>query len=365
MDCSCFNDNATACGAKCTASCISGAPLDASSSVCTTTHALSQCDLYEILMNTEGCSSAEVCLEKLELLGPLNNALEAFDMNCPDRIAAFVAQVLHETARLTTFYQPADDGAGAVHMLPSNFRLACEELPQLQADMALLPGCSRSGAGACMCGTDTEAALLVAAPEHAFMAGAWWFAYGSTHALKHLGCGDLRLSNDYRKISVCVFGGGVDSGLVQRLSFYDATKAITDRFQPRSCVLDHYPNATTCAFGAALATPGSESESGQDGQGGESEGTNSNSCSVAGQFTVPFTNSCGIFAGVCLGVLAVLYCICAHMRSKASRASRRKEKTKRGAQMQQQRMQQNPAAQPGVRLPPPSLPPPSMPHTHI
>jgi predicted chitinase len=33
-------------------------------------------------------------------------------MNTPLRIAAFLAQVRHETAGLTIFYQPLDNGAG-------------------------------------------------------------------------------------------------------------------------------------------------------------------------------------------------------------------------------------------------------------
>lgn len=48
----------------------------------------------------------------LAYLPHIETALNTYNMNTNLRIAAFLAQVRHETAGLTTFFQPADNGAG-------------------------------------------------------------------------------------------------------------------------------------------------------------------------------------------------------------------------------------------------------------
>ena len=50
-------------------------------------------------------------------------------MMCPLRAAAFLAHVRHETDGFRAQYQPLDMGAGAIHMIPYNFRLACRAIP--------------------------------------------------------------------------------------------------------------------------------------------------------------------------------------------------------------------------------------------
>jgi hypothetical protein len=95
----------------CVPSCVAGLPSAAARTPCSQRYALTSCDLTSILAATGGCGKPTTA-ECTDMVGPLNAALEAFDMNCPLRIAAFIAQVLHETARLGTFYQPLDDGAG-------------------------------------------------------------------------------------------------------------------------------------------------------------------------------------------------------------------------------------------------------------
>lgn len=155
----------------------------------------------------------------------IQTALNTYDMKTPLRIAAFLAQVRHETAGLSTFYQPADNGAGAIHMLPQNFRIACAEIPSLRQAMT-------SAYGSCSGGSDVAAGQIVAQLPYTFLTGGWWFVQGSKEIMGWTSCGDLRVNADqglgspgtpgtgYYEISRCIFGNGPDAGLAQRISYY-------------------------------------------------------------------------------------------------------------------------------------------------
>lgn len=161
----------------------------------------------------------------------IQTALNQYDMKTPLRIAAFLAQVRHETAGLTSFYQPADNGAGAIHMLPANFRIACAGIPSLrQAFANTFSSCASSDK--CSCGTDVAAGQVVSQNAYSFLTGAWWFVQGSKEIMGWTSCGDLRVNADqglgspgspgtgYYEISRCIFGNGADAGLAQRISYY-------------------------------------------------------------------------------------------------------------------------------------------------
>eukprot|EP01117_Protostelium_nocturnum_P009614 TRINITY_DN3432_c0_g1_i1.p1 TRINITY_DN3432_c0_g1~~TRINITY_DN3432_c0_g1_i1.p1 ORF type:complete len:208 (+),score=65.01 TRINITY_DN3432_c0_g1_i1:67-690(+) len=162
----------------------------------------------------------------------LNAVLRQYQLVSPLRKAAFFAQVRHETAGCTTFYQPADGGAGAIHMLPANFRIACEDVGEIKAAFQRRFG----GSNPCRAGSDIEAGKVIQTPKIAFLTGAWWMAEGSR---KILGgpCGDLRPVMDrglgtqnpltgYYLLSRCIFGGNPDAGLAQRVAYYKKAKEV-------------------------------------------------------------------------------------------------------------------------------------------
>jgi len=113
-------------------------------------------------------------------VNPLNYALKKNQMDCPNRVTAFLAQVRHETASLTTFHQPADNGAGALHMVPSNWGRMCQQVSEIkQMFSEKFPNC-----GNCECvpamaanqfGADTTRAAkeIFATPLAAFLSGTW------------------------------------------------------------------------------------------------------------------------------------------------------------------------------------------------
>jgi len=182
-------------------------------------------------------------------VAPLNVALQRYSMNCLQRIAVFLAQVRHETAGLTVFHQPADNGAGSLHMTPSNWLYLCQGVPEIkQAFSSKFPNC-----GNCECTTTmasnqfsadtTKAAVeIFADPNIAFLSGTWWFATGAglQATLGWKGCGDLRLDSDvglggpgpsdchhtgYYQVTCCVFWTiGSSSGMTQRIAYYEVAE---------------------------------------------------------------------------------------------------------------------------------------------
>ena len=187
------------------------------------------------------------CFDCATYLPHLNTALQEGNMLCPLRVTAFLAQSRHETDGFLQMYQPVDDGAGALHMLPRNFRLACQHLPALsQAFAAAFPACETVESAPCSCGSDAEAGAIVQRPELTIRVGVWWFVAGAELVLG-APCSDLRLDADvglgereslisrehpgtgFYKVSTCIFGFATDAGLPQRVGFYLSARRV---FEP-------------------------------------------------------------------------------------------------------------------------------------
>eukprot|EP01124_Arcella_intermedia_P021359 TRINITY_DN2979_c0_g1_i1.p1 TRINITY_DN2979_c0_g1~~TRINITY_DN2979_c0_g1_i1.p1 ORF type:complete len:353 (+),score=51.42 TRINITY_DN2979_c0_g1_i1:22-1080(+) len=218
-----------------------GAPTDLpppASSGCGSTKVLTLGDLQAIMKSTHP--------DLANWVTPINIALDRYQMNCPKRLINFLAQVRHETAGLTVFHQPLDNGAGVLHMTPSNWPLACSSVSEIaEAFGEAFPGCQD-----CSCTQDlaktpmsadaTKAALSVfSKPLPAALSGAWWYAAGAQNpqVFGWKGCGDLRLDADaglgapgpsdcthsgLYQTTCCIFWTiGDGSGLSQRLQYYN------------------------------------------------------------------------------------------------------------------------------------------------
>lgn len=112
-------------------------------------------------------------------------------MACPLRLSAFIAQARHATDGFKFLKSQASNGAGAIHLQPSNFRLACLQVPELKvAFVAAFGSCDISSS------QHSAAANIVARPEYAFRVAVWWFRTGSNQLLGDP-CGDLRFDADY------------------------------------------------------------------------------------------------------------------------------------------------------------------------
>jgi hypothetical protein len=181
----------------------------------------------------------------------LNSALARYAMDCPNRITAFLSQVRHETASLTIFHQPRDNGAGTLHMIPQNWGHVCKAVPEIRRMFAeKFPNCGNCECTAQMV-SDPMGALasraareIFADPVAAFYSGAWWFAEGARipEIFGWKGCGDLRLDSDhgiggpgssdcrhsgYYQITCCVFWTiGGEAGMSQRLDYYNTARRV-------------------------------------------------------------------------------------------------------------------------------------------
>ena len=168
----------------------------------------------------------------------LLEALEEYDMACPLRAAALIANIRYATGfvNFKQFRAPSTaPGAalvwlgGAIPLLPENARAYCRDVPAARALFQLEVGtnCAAADAGdPCACGIDEAVATLIARPEHAFRSAAWWYARGARQAIGSP-CNDLRGDADFgigafglpspaatspgvgfRKITSCILGFG-------------------------------------------------------------------------------------------------------------------------------------------------------------
>jgi hypothetical protein len=182
-------------------------------------------------------------------VNPLNTALQRYSMTCPQRIAVFLSQVRHETAGLTIFFQSIDNGAGTLHMTPSNWPFACEAIPELKNAFGSCDNARAYAADPMGAATQNAAKSVFSDPLIAFLSGAWWFAEGaSTPAIfGWKGCKDLRQDADAGvgssaggsdckytgnvQVTCCIFWTiGGSAGLTQRQDFYAIAKGITDKW---------------------------------------------------------------------------------------------------------------------------------------
>ncbi|GBG82692.1 hypothetical protein CBR_g36222 [Chara braunii] len=208
--------------------------------VCTPRVTLTECQLRTIMGGA--CPNCKYYYPHLV------KAMERFDLNCPDRIAAFLAQVRHETGGLGTLFQPSDCGAGGIHMIPSNFpsflsgegALADLVAQFQQYGLSAIPEASLALGTPCT-GQKLCASKLVQLPENAFVTAAWWFATGARKNMAHLGCQDLRLDADaglgtaspptgFYQISQCIYGDITlpGCGMAQRVQYYNDALAVTN-----------------------------------------------------------------------------------------------------------------------------------------
>jgi hypothetical protein len=174
----------------------------------------------------------------------LNTAAARYDLNTDKRWIGFLSQIRHETAAMTIFYQKIDNGAGVVHMVPSNWPDICADVPEVKAEFAArYAGCSEcSCVGAMkadpMGARSTDAALnIFNKPLIGALSGGWWFDKGAYKAFSWKGCtqplkvyadqgigamgsGDCTHTGDYQ-LTCCIFWTvGSGSGLDQRLAYY-------------------------------------------------------------------------------------------------------------------------------------------------
>ncbi|KAJ3373875.1 hypothetical protein GGF31_008760 [Allomyces arbusculus] len=140
-------------------------------------------------------------------------AAAEFGMCTNARFSVFAGTISHETARLTTFQQPADGGAGAIHAIPANW-------PYIFSGLGLVY-------------TQSEDAnrRVMLDPNVMYRAAAWWFDQGAATIFgsrcagmktwadqfdtsQPLNVGNNRVINS--NINSCIFGGGTDPGADQR-----------------------------------------------------------------------------------------------------------------------------------------------------
>jgi len=168
---------------------------------------------------------------------PLNTMLKENELDCPLQIAAFLAQVRHETNGLQIFL--SIDGAGALHMLPADIRVACYDLPEIKASFAeKFVNCTRDSP--CDCGTDLEAASVLLVPKYAFDTAAWMFSRGAA-ILRGPKCANLKQVADqglgdsvgdvmsgFHLITKCIHGYDNTEALDERIQYYKDALAIVN-----------------------------------------------------------------------------------------------------------------------------------------
>ncbi|KAL7751055.1 hypothetical protein RI367_003635 [Sorochytrium milnesiophthora] len=207
---------------------------------CNSSYVMQPCDFVQIMGGSAACPYC------LYYYPHVMEAMARYNMTSPQRIAAFLAQIRHETAGLSTLWQHLDNGAGGIHMIPTNFPAAIAGIPQLNNTFNVqYAGSLPLGNIASDTTLQYRVALFIMRAEHAFLTAGWWFASGAQQILGSNGCGDLRQDADsgigepntpsgYYKISLCIFGSLADQGLPQRVSYYQSAVQAVNSAQAQS-----------------------------------------------------------------------------------------------------------------------------------
>jgi hypothetical protein len=186
-------------------------------------------------------------------LNAVNQALAKYDLNTDRRIIGFLAQVRHETASMTIFYQPADFGGGFVHMTVPNWKGCCLGVPEVAQAFHQKYSSIYGSCLDCSCidkiinaGRQAEASQAIfSQPIVAAYSAGWWFQKGAIAAFGGKGCTqDLKYYADQGKggvgssdcfhtgnaqLTCCIFWTvdetKYNSGLTQRNQYYDQAVA--------------------------------------------------------------------------------------------------------------------------------------------
>jgi len=265
-----WDDANSGCGSSCTTNsdCSSGQSCykdlqSCSSSTLSSSGSTPTCGFTYTVTNSDLQNIMESSADFSQFVSPLNTALTRYSMNCPDRIAVFLAQVRHETAGLTVFHQPIDNGGGSLHMTPSNWGYACNAIPEVAAAFQKVdPSC-----GSCSCldrlaanplsaETTNFATNVFSDPLVAFLSGCWWFASGASNPsiFGWKGCGDLRIDADaglgaagssdchhtgYYQVTCCIFWTiSGSAGLDQRIRYLNVANSVASGWTTSSALED-------------------------------------------------------------------------------------------------------------------------------
>ncbi|KNE59396.1 hypothetical protein AMAG_03679 [Allomyces macrogynus ATCC 38327] len=164
---------------------------------------------------------------------PLVSAGASEHSMCTDlRLAVFIGNIAHETARLTVFLNSEDGGAGALHMIPSNWKYAFQGLG-LTYDSTNY-------------GNNDANRKVMLDPNVMFRVAGWWFYSGASIVMGNTcsgmytfadaldGSKPLNVDTNNRavldKVNRCIYGNIADPGAEQRFRYInDAYQALKNQ----------------------------------------------------------------------------------------------------------------------------------------
>ncbi|KAJ3349942.1 hypothetical protein GGF32_005180, partial [Allomyces javanicus] len=166
-------------------------------------------------------------MANVDHLPKIRQALGEFGLCTAQQTAMFLGNIAHETARLTVFEQIADGGAGALHMIPSNWQYAFAGV--------LTPAIS-TALGGNLKRTDAIAKQLMLQEDIMYRVAGWWFTTGAgtvlgnrcnhvdklaaAYSIAHINDAAYQPNIDVSvAIGTCVFGDVKDPGEAQRAEY--------------------------------------------------------------------------------------------------------------------------------------------------
>ncbi len=147
---------------------------------------------------------------------PLSDAMDEFEINTPQRMAAFLAQVAHESGELRYVEEIA---SGEAYEGRADLGNSEPGDGRLFKGRGLLQVTGRAGYAACSAalGVDFVAdPQLLSSPGNACRSAAWFW---KTH-----GCNELADADNFRKITLRINGGL--TGHENRLAYWELAKSV-------------------------------------------------------------------------------------------------------------------------------------------